>query len=265
MKPLYVIKQEEAKLHISKGNSKIGKGIWSFATLPGNAEHLIYIGKKVLLTDIPGTCSKHCDGCAKDGACYAWRDAKLHHNVTVRAWGENTLLLRNEPDRLFAEIDEFITGKNSKYFKTGDERYHAVKTWRWNVSGEVENVDQLKRMNDLARKHPEVAFGIYTKNYEALEELIKAEEIAKNFVINVSEWHGVAAEFLARHPGEFNVFEYDDSNRDTTRQPVKAVHCPAVDKSGHHVKMPDGLNPITCDHCGRCYRKTGERTAVWAH
>ena len=48
---LYTIKLEEAKLHISKGNSKIGKGIWSFSTLPGNSEHLIYINGKILLTD----------------------------------------------------------------------------------------------------------------------------------------------------------------------------------------------------------------------
>ena len=166
---LYTIKLEEAKLHISKGNSKIGKGIWSFSTLPGNSEHLIYINGKILLTDIPGTCSKYCNGCAKDGACYAWRDAKLHHNVTIRAWGENTLLLRHDPDKLFSMIDEFITTKNKKKIQ--------VNTWRWNVSGEIESLKQLELMNDLAAKHPEVAFGIYTKNYDVLEEFIKIQII----------------------------------------------------------------------------------------
>ena len=264
---LYMIKLEEAKLHISKGNSKIGKGIWSFSTLPGNSEHLIYIGgkdgeNKILLTDIPGTCSKYCNGCAKDGACYAWRDAKLHHNVTIRAWGENTLLLRHDPDKLFSMIDEFITNKNKKKIQ--------VNTWRC----EIESLKQLELMNDLAAKHPEVAFGIYTKNYDVLEEFIKihgVEALSENFTINVSEWHGVAAAFIAKYPGVFNVFEYDDSNHkgnelsEADVERLKHVtHCMAVKADGHHAKTPDG-RPITCDMCKRCYHRTGQRTAVYAH
>ena len=42
------------------------------------------------------------------------------------------------------------------------------------------------------------------------------------------------------------------------------THCPAVKADGHHAKTPDG-RPITCDMCKRCYRKTGQRTAVYAH
>lgn len=99
MNGLYKIDATKAMLHLSKGNSKLGKGIWGFSTLPGNKDHLLFIRDKeskeaILLTDIPGTCSKYCENCAKDGACYAWRDAKLHHNVTIKAWTENTILLR---------------------------------------------------------------------------------------------------------------------------------------------------------------------------
>ena len=74
---LYNIKLADAKLHITKGNSKIGKTIYSFSTLPGNKEHLIY-AKGILLTDVPGTCSQLCEGCF--GACYAVNSARLHHN-----------------------------------------------------------------------------------------------------------------------------------------------------------------------------------------
>ena len=210
MKPLYVIKLNEAKLHISKGNSKLGKGIYSFSTLPGNKDHLLYIGNKTLLTDVPGTCSKYCDGCAKDGACYAWRDAKLHHNAVIKAWAENTILLRNKPDDLMNQIDQFIAAKNKKYAASKDEKDLRVKTWRWNVSGEIEGIHHLKLMNDIAFKHPEVMFGIYTKNFDVLEEFLSGDnKIANNFVINISEWHGVAKSFLEKHPGEFNIFEYD--------------------------------------------------------
>lgn len=270
MEPLYIIKEEEATLHISKGNSKVGKGIYTWSTLPGNRKNLLVLNKTVVLTSIPGTCSKHCEGCF-NGGCYAVNSAKLHHNVVIKAWGDNTLLLRS--GRAFGMIDEFISKKNRRYLKTGDRENHAVvKTFRINVSGEIESAAELERWNELAKKHPEVNFGLYTKNYEALEEFMeKHGDTADNFCINVSEWHGVAKEFLARHPGRFNVFEYDDSNRkscgmspEDIERLSKTVHCPAVTRAGKHAKGPNG-EEITCDHCGKCYRKTGLRTAVWAH
>ena len=261
---MYDINLKNAKLHVIKGNRKIGKTIWSFSTLPGNKDHLLRKKDGVLLTNIPGTCSKYCENCAKDGACYAWRDAKLHHNAVIPAWGENTLLLRE--GKAFALLEELFTKMNPK-----DEK-PKITMFRINVSGEIENVNELKEWNNLAKKHPEIRFGIYTKNYDALEELIQQNiEIAQNFIINVSEWHGVAKHFLDKHPGLFNVFEYDDSKyEDSTlseedKQRLKGTrHCPAVDINGKHTLNKDG-EPLTCDQCGYCYTKTGKRTAVYAH
>ena len=55
---------KKARLHISKGNTKIGKGIYSFSTLPGNKKHMIYAFEKVYgapadyirLQDNPSVC-----------------------------------------------------------------------------------------------------------------------------------------------------------------------------------------------------------------
>lgn len=292
---MYNIKEEDAKLHISKGNNKIGKGIWSFSTLPGNDKHLLYINGKGLLTDIAGTCSKYCEGCAKDGACYAWRDAKLHHNVVIRAWGENTLLLRN--GKVWPLLEEFFTNKNKKAreiiateVQTDENPWDnilkkareaaVIKTFRINVSGEVKDGDELIRWGRFAEAHKETQFGIYTKNYDAAIAYFTFYSMTpggapSNLVINISEWHGVADEHIkkltAKFPGMFNVFEYDDHNTKDCDLPPEEIarldklpHCPAVDKKGHHAKTADG-KPITCDMCKRCYRCTGARTAVWAH
>ena len=259
---IYTIDETNAQLHISKGNSKLGKGIYSFATLPGNAEHMPTIAGKGQLVNIPGTCSRFCENCAKDGACYAWRDCKLHHNVTAKAWGENTVLLRQH--KVWHLIDEFITKKNSKK--------QTVFTFRINTSGEIEDEWELENWNNLAKKHPEVTFAIYTKNYDALKAFtLRNGGSADNFVINVSEWHGVAKEFLEKYPDKYNIFEYDDSKSKTCDLPEEekmrlaaTQHCPAVTPDGHHAKDAHG-NDITCDMCRRCYRKTGKRTAVYAH
>ena len=293
--PKYTIDPGQARLHVSKGNSKIGDGIWSFSTLPGNSEHMLTLKDGTLLTDVPGTCSKYCDGCAKDGACYAWRDAKLHSNATIPAWGENTVLLRD--GRLWDQLETFLTLKNAKAIKllgswkkpkTDDlglievcaketlrqaMELAKVKTFRIHVSGELENADQLRRWNALALKHPEIRFGIYTKNFDALGEFLDGgTDFAPNLCVNVSEWHGVAKPFLSKYGwAKLNVFEYDDSLRKDSglddaekARLANANHCPAVGEDGRHRKTPAG-EPITCDMCGRCYRKTGERTAVYAH
>ena len=293
--PKYKLDPSKAKLHISKGNAKIGKGIYSFSTLPGNAEHMLTLRDGTLLTDVPGTCSRFCDGCAKDGACYAWRDAKLHSNATIPAWGDNTILLRS--GRLWDELETFLTLKNAKAIKllrswklpeTDDlnainasagealrqaHELAAVKTFRIHVSGELESADDLRRWNAIALRHPETVFGIYTKNYDALGEYLDGGvDFASNLVVNVSQWHRVADAFLERYSwAKLNVFEYDDSLRkdcglsDAEKDRLAGIsHCPAVDKDGKHRTTPAG-DPITCDMCGRCYVRTGRRTAVYAH
>ena len=261
---------KNARLHLSKGNNKIGKGIWSFATVPGNAEHRPTLATGEVLSNIAGTCSKYCEGCAKNGACYAWRDFMLHHNVCVEAWSENTLLLRS--GKLFEELDDFITRANERYLKTNNEKYHKIATFRINTSGEIENLQQFIGWNELAKKHPEVVFGIYTKNYDVVKEFLRTNDnTADNFVVNISQWHHVADDFLKENQGKFNVFEYDDSNRknhDLLQEDIERLfstkHCPAVKPDGHHAKTKDGKS-ITCDMCRRCYTKTGTTTAVYAH
>lgn len=267
--PLYDLSAADAKLCITKGNSKVGKTVYTFSTLPGNDKNLLTVNSKILLTNIPGTCSKHCEGCF-NGGCYAVNSAKLHHNAVVPAWAANTLLLRS--GKLFTEVEAYISAKNKKYAKTKNPDDAVIKTFRINVSGEIQTAAEIESWNNIAKNHPEITFGLYTKNYEALEEFISQHgDTCGNFVINVSQWHGAADEFLAKHPDKFNVFEYDDSNRkgntlagqDVNR--LKAcVHCPAVTAAGKHAKTAAG-EPITCDQCRRCYRKTGSTTAVYAH
>lgn len=255
------------RLVITKGNSKLGKGIYTFSTLPGNASHLLcHKGSDVPLTTTPGTCGKHCETCFAHG-CYAVNCALRYSAQVIPAWEANTLLLRS--GKLFDQIDAFITKKNSKKVQ--------VRIFRINVSGEIENVHQLCGWDNLARKHPETTFSLYTKNYEVLEQFLETrKKPAANLVINVSQWHGVADPFLRKHPpapDKFNVFEYDDSllKRNFCATPplerarlAALYHCPAVTPGGQHASTAGG-KPITCDQCQRCYKKTGKTTAVYAH
>ena len=151
----YILNDAEAQLHISKGNSKIGKTIYNFSTLPGNENNLLQLKDGTLLTNVPGTCSKHCENCFHSG-CYAVNSARLHSNVVIKAWGENTLLLRK--GIIWDKIDSYIN-KNQK----------KIKLWRINVSGEIGSVQEFEKWNNIAAKYPQIQFGLYTKNYEDLD------------------------------------------------------------------------------------------------
>lgn len=258
------------KLHISiNGNTKIGKGIASFSTLPGDAQHLIALKNGEVLTQIPGTCSHNCKYCFS--ACYAVNALKRYQTTCLQAWGDNTLLLRS--GRLFDELDKYLTKKNKRYTETKKTDDIRIKYFRINVSGEITSGAELLQWDDLAYKHPEIIFGVYTKNYGAVEELLaKRKDTAPNFVVNISQWHGAADELLAKYPDKFNVFEYVDLNlKDCSASPEVRQHmasikrmCPAVDQTGHRKTNAKG-EPITCDKCRYCYQKTGKTTGVWAH
>ena len=140
---------ETATLHISKGNSKIGKGIYAFSTLPGNETHPIIVNGEVM-TDITGTCSHHCDSCFN--SCYAVKSAKLHHNAVIPAWSDNTLLLRS--GRLFDLLKAYINVKQKSK--------SPIEIFRVNVSGEIIDEKDLAMWNELAILHPEIKFGVYT-------------------------------------------------------------------------------------------------------
>ena len=261
---------ENTQVSLSIGNDKIGKMI-NFSTLPGNSDNMLE-AKGQLLTDIPGTCCGNCAACFKN--CYAVGSARLHHNAIIPSWGKNTLLLRQDPVKLFAQIDQQIIKLNKKFYE-GKASEPEYKFYRHNVSGEIQNIQELELLNKLALKHPAIKFGFYSKNTPVIVEFFKKHgQTADNLTLNLSEWHGVLSETrkeLDKLGAKYNVFEYDDSNRawctldDSAKERLShEIHCPGINKQGHHVKDQNG-NALTCDKCQLCYKKLGKTIAVYDH
>ena len=245
--PIY----DNGQLHISisQRNGKLGN-IPQFNTLPGNEQIKLSSGQP--LTNIVGTCGHHCEDCK--ASCYAIRSAIYHHNSVVPAWGRNTVILRNDPEKVKREIKEYCTKNIVKYF-----RFHSA--------GELEDVNQLKLYCEICDENPEVVFYIYTKRFDLLAHffVIKGEKLPENFVINLSEWHGNIESFLSDNHysgavGKFfdklNIFAYDDKCEEA-KFASTLVHCHAIDENGHETG-------ITCAQCRRCM-KPGNKTAVYAH
>lgn len=234
MYPVY----DNGELHIaiSKGNQKMGN-IPAFNLLPSNEPLKLNNGTQ--LTNIIGTCGKHCKSCKDD--CYAIRYIKQRHNSCVTPYAGNTIIMRNDPKKLYDEIKEFCDKNIVKYF-------------RFHTSGELESFEQFCNYCNICDNNPDVVFYIYTKAFEILEKYLeKYEKFPSNLVVNLSEWNGNLKEVPFSIVGKCSVFMYDDGSQDLS----KITHCPAVDKDGHETG-------ITCAMCRRCMKKRNI-TAVYAH
>ena len=238
--PKYEVKCE--KIHVSTGNHKLGK-IHNINLLPGDEPITLKDG--TLLTTVRGTCDGVCDGCKN--YCYAMRDTKLHHNVIIYSSGENTRLCRENPDEYFRQIEDYL-------------KHHRVKIFRFHSSGEIPNIDYFIRMNKIAVKFPEIHFYCYTKRFQILENFKQIYgPVAKNMVVNCSEWNGNTAGYDLEG---LNFFVWDDGN---DPEIAKLPHCRAVSAPEH----PGGKGHSTgvnCVDCGLCWKKNnGHRIAVYNH
>ncbi len=235
----YLYIDENTHVHITQGNEKLGKSVWNISLLPGDEPLTLKCG--VQLTNIAGTCNDCCDGCK--GCCYAINSAKLHHNRVIEAWGENTMLAREDPSTFFAEL------------QTAIDR-NEIKVMRIHVGGEFFSYEYMMETIKFIQRNPETTFYFYTKRYEWLEEIedefgSDLEKAVPNLHPWVSEWHNNYA-----NPRRFAEFHYDDG---TDPELKNMFHCPAVDKNGHETG-------VTCSMCKRCRRgKKGDKIAVYAH
>jgi hypothetical protein len=225
------------KISIVKGNSKLGKGVYAFNLLPGDAP--LSTKDKGQLTNVRGTCGGCCDGCEK--VCYAVNDARRYHNTCIPSLGKNTVIMRHDLDDMFTQLKNECVSKNVKIL-----RYHS--------SGEIESYDYLMHMAQLAKELPAIKFYFYTKRFAFVERYLSANgQFPDNLVCNIPEWKGNTAGF---NLGGLNVFVYDDGTDESLK---RVAHCRAVDENGRKTG-------ISCDKCGRCFAgNRGLITAVYSH
>lgn len=129
------IVENELKVSISKGNSKMG-------AVPS-----------VSLPPIV-TC-KNCSSCSKD--CYAAKLARLRPSVRD-AWQRNLTIVTKDRESYFTQVKAAAM---------------ITRFFRWHVSGDILDIDYLDRMVKLARDLKGTEFLAFTKNYEDVNEYFR--------------------------------------------------------------------------------------------
>jgi len=220
------------RIHVTNGNKKIGEGVFNISLLPSDEPLTLKNG--IALTNIKGTCNGCCDECK--GSCYAVKQATFHHNSVIKAWGDNTLLAREDMEEFFHQLNDFFS-KN------------IVGVFRWHTGGEFFSLEYMRAVYNFCATHPDTKFYVYTKRYEWLRicHPLKPD----NLIVNVSIWHN-----NYDNPLNYPTFIYDDG---TEKELSSLFHCPAVDSTGHETG-------VTCAMCRHCFTaKDGSKCAVYSH
>lgn len=145
------------------GNDKLGKGVWTWSTLPTNGSFVVHVNGE--LVEMAGTCPLKCDGCYADG-----RGRYRMRNV-IESLAKKTFLTRVYMDFVKRAILAQIIA---------DE----IKILRIHAAGDFFSDAYLQMWLDIIRACPDTIFWTYTKvtRYEPAFDAFPNANIVKSII-----------------------------------------------------------------------------------
>lgn len=148
----YGIKYENGKIFnpmfgwispmLINGNAKLGKGVWTFSTLPSNKTFTIDIDGSTV--EIQGTCVCNCVGCYAQTGFYKMPS-------TLKALAIRTVIAREMPSWLESAIIAQIKAEN-------------IKLCRIHASGDFFSAEYVNVWRNIVKACDACVFWTYTKN-----------------------------------------------------------------------------------------------------
>lgn len=124
------------------GNAKLGKGVYTWSTLPTN-EEIAYFENGERKTE-KGTCPCKCSGCYACGGCYTF-------NSTKQSLARKTVLARLYMDFVKRAIMAQIKADH-------------ITICRIHAAGDFFNAAYIEMWRDICKENPACLFWSYTKN-----------------------------------------------------------------------------------------------------
>lgn len=144
------------------GNSKLGKGVWTFSTLAANKVYDLNIsGKRYRVC---GTCPCRCPGCYACGGCYLFYSTK-------QSLARKTILAREHLDFLVRAVKAQIIADK-------------ITICRIHASGDFFSLAYLLAWKDIIKASPKTVFWTYTKvqEYESAFDDLSNANIVKSLI-----------------------------------------------------------------------------------
>lgn len=228
-----------------KGNIKVGT-IWTWSKVYGaSVVHSDRYG------DVVGTCGHHCAGC--EGDCYV--GASYRYPSVIDGHARNTIAFRTDIEGSFKELIQQIERAKNK-----------PEIVRINQSGEIETALELLLWVKTAARFPSIKFYLYTKNFDALRQVIAdyndGATMPENITVLISVWHqyGIAEYKEFERLPFIKAFVYDDLTFDYDAAGLHIeTYCRAYDENG---KMDHN---VTCQKCTKCFNRSAKVIGCYAH
>jgi hypothetical protein len=225
---------------VGGGNIKLGDnplfGSWS--TMKGDSNEIRYVKK------YGGSCFGTCGDCAKNCSESCYVNASYRYGSVIQRHAVNATYIREDLKKTFEILDDQLTSKKKKF-----------EIIRINQSGELTGYQELKSWVELATKHQETKFYVYTKNYNAVTKLINNEvPVPGNFTILISIWHDQGVKEFKRWKDlpYIKAFVYDDGEMHINPQ----TYCKAYDDSGRLD------HNISCEKCKKCFNRNSNHKII---
>lgn len=264
-----ILKKATIKKGTSSDNIKLGS-MGSWAMLFGSCEWYV----PELDITVKGTCGEYCQGCfnpenPKCSACYVAKSytkyTKRNEDGTIGDIQKNkcsvklghayrTIAMTMFRKDLLLSLDKQLTRMKKK-----------LEVVRINESGEFTCYEDLAMWCELAKRHPETIFYVYTKNYKAVRKALINAIVPSNLFINISIWHqlGIEAYLEMKDHPQIRAFVLVDDEWTTEKYYKNGIEitsmCMAYDKNG---KMN---HKVTCDKCKKCFSANNKCVGCYEH
>ena len=134
--------------------------------------------------------------------CYAMKTIRLYKSAR-EAWYKNYIIYQHEPDLYKSILSEWFDKYSPEYF-------------RWHVGGDVVDFNYVAMVFQLADKHKDTNFLLFTKKYDVFNDIMNDN---KNLSIIFSAWPGLALPEYSSFP----IAWFDDGTDD--RIPENSFQC----------------------------------------
>lgn len=243
--------------YIKQGNIKVGAGTGTISKLAGNKCITVKLAELAGM-EVSGTCGAFCSGCQGNGIedimhapCYVFKSYRYPSVILSHA--RTTLAMREDLQQTFNDMDAQLSRKKKPF------RYVRI-----NQSGELESAAEFKAWCDLAAKHPETTFWLYTKAFDYVRPHIA--DIPDNLFLNISIWAEYGIDEYLEYSSisdQVSAFCYCDEDYTPDWYAAHGIQiqafCQAYDRNGK-------LNHnITCDKCKLCHCTDLKVTGCWSH
>lgn len=169
---------------LKNGNSKLGRGVWTWSTLAGTCDYAVTIDGKAYT--VRGTCACDCKGCYAKNGCYCFSGVRAALAIRTILARENVEFL-NRAIRAQIEADkiemlrihaagDFIPGAYSEMWRGIAADFSGVKFWTYTKVETCEKLfDGLSNANIVKSLVPNCGL-----NYGTADYLLRAYNAAKS-------------------------------------------------------------------------------------